>query len=352
MPWLERRFWPSPSRNDGPLGLPNRLLAKTAAAQADLLRKQVPIDDALQDPNVSPEQKRKLRLAREAKSFGEANLGLARTRNYEKFVQLQRPYVSYVVHAAPKNQLKPYLWSYPIIGQMPYKGFPDPEDAHAEADRMRAKGLDAYVRGVSAYSTLGWFRDPVLSSMLAYSDWDLVNTILHESTHATIFIKSESNFNERLASFIGNKGTESFYAKREGPNSIGLAGIRKENRDEKIFSEFITRELRELEAWYEERIHQAIPEPDRQARIKRIQEKFASDVRPRLSPGAYAGFESAEMNNARLLTYKLYLEDLSDFEKAYAALGEDMPKFVAFCKTLEGEKDPAGKLKSVSQPRL
>jgi predicted aminopeptidase len=325
-------------------------LIKSAAAQADILRRQVPLDDALADPKLSEAQKSKLRVAREAKAFGVSDLGLKKNKNYEAFAQLDRPYASYVVHGAARDELKPYLWKYPIVGEMPYKGYPDPEDAKEEAARLRADGYDAYVRGVSAYSTLGWLRDPILSSMLQYEEWDLVNTILHESTHATIFIRSEAGFNERLATFIGNKGTEAFYAKREGPGGATLAKIRRENEDERVFSEFISRELRGLEKWYDEQkgLKRPLDEAARQARIKQIQERFAADARPRLSPGSYNGFETAEMNNARLLTYRLYMEDLSDFERAFAAMGRDMPKFVAFCKRLEAETDPVAALRAAA----
>lgn len=326
-------------------------LIRSAASQAALLRKRVPLEDALRDPSLSDEQKSKLKIAREAKRFGEEKLGLKKTRNYETFVQLDRPYVSYVVHAAPKNELKPYLWNYPLVGEMPYKGFPTQKEAEEEAADLRAQGLDVHVRGVSAYSTLGWFRDPIFSSMLDYKEHDLVGTILHETTHATIFIRSESSFNERLATFIGNKGAEFFYALRDGPASPKLATITQDNEDERAFSRFISHELNSLELWYGQRLGQALDETERQARIKAIQERFAAQLRPKLSPGSYKGFESAAMNNAQLLTYRLYVEDLSDFEQAFAAMGHDMPRFVAFCKSLEQTDDPAAALKAAGAPR-
>lgn len=321
-------------------------LIRAATSHVSLLNKRVPLDEALADSKLTDDQKRKLRLAREAREFGETTLGLKKTRNYESFVQLERPYVSYVVHAAPKYELKPYLWSFPFVGSVPYKGYPDPESAKEEADRLRERGYDVYVRGVSAYSTLGWFRDPILSSMLRYEDWDLVNTIIHESTHATLFIGSETNFNERLASFVGNKGTELFYSKREGADSPSLASIRAENAEEKLFSAFISRELIAIDKWYESRKAEIIPEDERLARLKEIQTRFAAEVRPHLAPNRYRGFETTELNNARLLTYRLYVEDLSDFERAFGALGGDMVRFVEFCKSLEDAKDPVTALKA------
>ena len=165
-------------------------------------------------------------------------------------MQLDGPYVTYVVSAAPKDELVAYKWWFPIVGSLPYKGFPEPTGAHAEADELNKKGLDAYIRGVSAYSTLGWFSDPILSSMLEYKDYDLVDTIIHETVHATIYIKSEADFNERLAVFIGHKGTEAFYRQREGQDSKTLKAMADDTYDERLFSEFIFGEMHDLEAWY------------------------------------------------------------------------------------------------------
>lgn len=322
-------------------------LAKSAYSQAELLRRRIPVEDALKDSRLTEDQKRKLVLARDARHFAETELGLAKTKNYTSYVQLDGPFVTYVVNAAPKDELKPHLWKYPLVGSMPYKGFFEPKGAEEEAAALKAEGLDTYIRGVTAYSTLGWFRDPILSSMLAYKDHDLVNTIIHETVHATLFVKSEADFNERLATFIGNKGTEAFYAKREGPDGATLALMRKESEDDKLFGDFMKKELDSLEAWYVERKAKKLPftEDERLARIKEIQVRFASDVKPKLkSAGSYDKFEKAELNNARLLNYRLYFEDLGQFEKVFEKFGRDFSKMLAFCKSLEKSDDPVAEL--------
>lgn len=320
-------------------------LVKSAYSQADLLRRRVPLEEALKDPALTNEQKRKLLLAREAREFAEKSLGLKSTQNYTSYVQLDRPYVTYVVSAALKSELKPYNWNYPVVGSLPYKGYFNPADAKEEADALRAENLDVYVRGVSAYSTLGWFRDPLLSSMLAYRDHQLVNTIIHETVHATIYIKSEADFNERLATFIGNKGAEAFYRAKEGATGKTLARMADENRDDRVFSEFIGRELDSLERWYEERKTTAIPEPVRTERLGELKNRFLKDVRPKMSSAdSYKNFETAELNNARLLTYRLYYENLDDFEAVFQKLGGDFQKMLAFCKSLETADDPKADL--------
>jgi predicted aminopeptidase len=320
-------------------------LVKSAYSQADLLRRRVPLEEALKDAKLSDENKRKLLLAQEARDFAEKSLGLQPTKNYTSFVQLDRPYVTYVVSAAFKRDLTAWKWKYPIVGSLPYKGYFNPEDAKAEAAELRAKDLDVYVRGVSAYSTLGWFRDPILSSMLSYRDHQLVNTIIHETVHATIYIKSEADFNERLATFIGNKGAEAFYRAKEGEKSETLAKMAAENRDDKVFSEFIGKELDQLHKWYEERKGAPIAEDIRVARIAELKTRFRAEVRPRLSSeDSYKNFETAELNNARLLTYRLYYENLEDFETVFSQLGHDFHRMLEFCKSLEKSEDPKADL--------
>lgn len=320
-------------------------LVKSAYSQADLLRRRVPIEEALRDPKISEDHKKKLRVAEDARHFAEAELGLAHTKNYTTFVQLSAPYVTWVVSAAERNELKHYLWRYPLVGSMPYRGYFEPTGAKDEAKSMKEKGYDTYVRGVTAYSTLGWFRDPVLSSMLEYKDYDLVNTIIHETTHATVFIKSEADFNERLASFIGMKGTEAFYKTREGVDSGTLKRMHADQEDDKLFGEFISAELAKLDTWYAERKDKKIPEEERTARLKLIQTNFAADLKPRLNDKeGFKGFEKAELNNARLMTYRLYFEDLSQFEAVFQKLGASFPKMLEFAKSLEKSKDPVADL--------
>ena len=320
-------------------------LLKSAYSQADLLSKRVPIEKALQDPALSAEQKSKLVLARDARIFAENELGLAHTKNYTTFVQLKQPYVTWVVSASVKDELKHHLWKYPLIGEMPYKGFFDPQGAAEEAASLRADGFDTYVRGVTAYSTLGWFRDPVLSSMLGYKDYDLVSTIIHETTHATVFIKSEADFNERLATFIGEKGAEAFYLKREGADGATLKRMSDDSADEKRFAEFISRELDDVDKWYASRKSSPIPETERLARLKSIQEKFVAELKPKLKdPKGFSRFEKTELNNAQLLTYRLYFQDLSQFQKVFDKLGRDFPKMLEFCQTLAKTDDPVAAL--------
>lgn len=324
-------------------------IVKSAYNQFSMMSSQVSLDEAQKDPKLTDEQKRKIQLAQKAREFAETELALKPTKNYTKFVLLDRPYVTYVVSAAPKWKLEAYKWHYPIVGSMPYKGFFNEEDAKKEQESLKEENLDTYMRGVSAYSTLGWFKDPLLSSMLQYKDYDLVNTIIHETVHATLYIKHEADFNERMAVFLGNKGAEMFYLKLEGPNSPTLAAVKNENGDDKLFSTWLSVKLKALQAWYENLPKDQQIEEKRQEQFKQLQEDFKKELLPKLQSKTYTKFQDIKLNNARLLVYRTYMQDLGDFEKLYDKVGGDFKKFVEECKSLEKEKDPVEALKKKIQ---
>lgn len=322
-------------------------LFQSAYNQVKLLNARIPMEEALKDPRLSDEEKRKLILAQEVRHFAETELHLVTSKNYSSYVQLDRPYVTYVVSAAPKWELKHYEWSYPLVGKMPYKGYFNEADAKTEEQELQKQNLDTFMRGVSAYSTLGWFNDPLLSSMLRYQDFDLVNTIIHETVHATLYIKNSADFNERLANFLGMKGAELFYLKKEGPDSPTLKWVKNDNEDDKKFSEFISGELKNLSAWYKNLPETNRTEAVREEQFHAIQTRFEKDLMPQMKTESYKKFKDLKLNNARLLVYKTYMQDLSDFENLYESSGRDFAKFLEKCKALEGVKDPAATLKTL-----
>lgn len=321
-------------------------VAKSGYGQLELMRSRVPIQEALKNPHLDADKKSKLLLAEEARTFAEQVLHLKRTKNYQTYVELNRPYVTYVVSAAEKWRLQIYNFQYPLLGKMPYKGYFNEEDAKAEQQRLNKKDLDTYLRGVSAYSTLGWFNDPLLSSMLRYKEHDLVNTIIHETVHATLYIKNAADFNEQLATFLGNKGMELFYLQKEGPQSQTLKLVQDENHDNQIFSEFISDELNELREWYNNLPSDQRSPSVKEKRLQEIQIRFAKNLKPLLKTESYRMFDKLELNNARLLIYRTYVQDLSRFEKLYELTGKDYQKFIDKCRELEKSKDPEQELAS------
>lgn len=319
-----------------------------------LLTSTESIENALKSDKLTEEQKNKIRLTQEAKQFAYDKLGLKRSNNYSKFVDLKRRYVTYNVTASEKWKFEPYLWNFPIIGKAPYKGFYNEQMASDEAAEMQKKDYDTNLRGVSAYSTLGYMTDPLLSSMLNYSDYGLTNTIIHELTHTTLFIKDNVNFNERLAVFVANKGTEMFYLQREGPDSPTLKQVRLENEDDKMFSEFITGEINSLKKWYTDFDHSKNLPPSekealRQERLNQISQHFDQELKPRLKSKSYDRIFSHKLNNADLIDYNTYMKSLDVFEIVYQKVGATIPAFLEKCKELNKVDDAEAELTRWSQ---
>jgi predicted aminopeptidase len=324
-------------------------LLKSSYHQARILKQREDLEKVLANDAVPEEVKRKLRLAKDAKDFAENHLGLTSTKNYSTYVDLKRPYVSWIVQAAKEYELTPYLWHFPFVGSLPYKGFFSEREAREEASRLDPKEYDTYIRGVTAYSTLGWFHDPILNTMIAYPDADLVELIIHESVHATLYIKSQAEFNERLATYIGQLGAEKYFTAKEGKDSPTVKRIRLAREDQKLFSAFLSRQLKALEKWYQDHRDKVTPE-SKAERLKRIQRDFDSELKPRLRTEDFNRALSGELNNAVLVGYKTYNMDLTDFERLYDKLDGDIGTLITYCKNLEKEKDPAKALKDFLKP--
>ncbi len=313
--------------------------------QSKLINSRKPIDKMLRSEKLNEKQKAKLRLVGEVKAFGEGKLGLTKSPNYTTFIQLDEPHVTYIVQAAYAHELKPFLWKFPFVGEVPYKGYFRRKLAQEEAAGFDRAKYDTSVRGVSAYSTLGWFQDSVLSSMLRYEDNDLAELILHETIHTTLYIKSAAEFNERLATFMGHEGMKLFFEQRDGPDSPALKTALMDTADQKLFSAFITQELKDLKKWYEDNKGQVTTET-KNARIKELQARFTKDVMPRMKTKNYDDFGTRELNNAILLAYQTYEYSLEDFEKLYTRFNRDFAKTFEWLKTLKDEEKPAEKLRA------
>lgn len=315
-------------------------IMKSAHNQFSMMTTRQSIKHLLQSDQLEPALRKKLELTEQARVFAFTDLQLKKTENYATFIDLKRPYVTWVASASEKWQLKNYEWKYPIVGSMPYKGFFSEREAADEVDQLKAKNLDAFYRGVSAYSTLGWFTDSLLSSMLRYSDHDLVDTIIHELVHTTIYIKNNADFNERLAVFIGAKGAELFYLKQEGQNSPTLSKIKNENHDQMEFAKWISKEIQSLKAWYSQINEAERMEEKREKRLKEITDRFQSELEPKLKSDLYKNFKTLKLNNARLGLYSTYVQDIDVFEGALEKCQNDLVRFIKAVKTLEDEENP------------
>lgn len=181
-----------------------------AKGQFRVLWQAVPLEEILSRKDLPDSTRYKLELIQQVKAFGEEELGINPSKNYTTFFDQEGKDILWMVTACPPFSLEPKKWNFPLIGSFGYKGFFDLEKAKKERAYWKEKGYDSDIRVVAGWSTLGVFRDPILSSMLLREDAELISLILHELTHGTVFIKDNTALNENLASFIGDQGAIRF----------------------------------------------------------------------------------------------------------------------------------------------
>lgn len=311
-------------------------LLKQGYGQASLLLQRESMEAASKDDRLSAEQRERLSLVAAAKAYALRAIGLKHTGSYEQVVVLNRSAVTYVVSGAPKDALQPYLWHFPVVGAVPYKGFFDKSDAEAEKRSLESQGYDAYLRGVAAFSLLGWLPDPIYSSLLKYDPPVLANIIIHELTHATVYLKGESSFNEGFATFVGNKGAVGFLTERYGANSPEVRYAEGSLRDEQRFTRFLSEVVAELRGLYR---RPYTIEEKLQRREALFAEAKARFVLIPYETDYFSGFAKTPLNNAYLMTHLTYQSNTERFERVYERLGRDLPKLVRFFRD-EVAKNP------------
>ncbi len=299
-----------------------RYLAQAGCGQIDLLLRARDIDAAAADPHLDPRTRALLRLVPAIKHFGEEN-SLRPTANYHRFVQLDRNAVVWVVTASEPLRFRPKTWWFPIVGTVPYLGWFDREDAHELADELRAQGWDSDVGAADAYSTLGWFDDPVLSTMIPEGEeavGELVNVILHESTHATLYIDGQTRFNESLAEYTAGKLTRAYLDRRYGASSAEKAAYLDAERRGDERSAIMHRAHDTLEKLYAS----SLPREEKLAEKQRILDALRAEThfhRP--------------INNATLAAFKNYNSGTPELDALLQACGGSFARFFASLSTLK-----------------
>lgn len=209
-----------------------------------------PIEDFLANPDFPDSLKAKLRLIQDIRKYAIDSLGLKDTDNYKTLYDQRGEELMWVVQACEPFQLKAKTWSFPVVGTVPYKGFFEKQKALDERTRLQTEGYDVSIRNPGGWSTLGWFTDPILSGMLKRNEGDLASLIIHEMVHATVFIKDNVDFNENLASFIGDTAAYYFLASRYGNNSAEFNQYWQEDQDYRKYSKHILKGTRMLDSLY------------------------------------------------------------------------------------------------------
>jgi predicted aminopeptidase len=285
-------------------------LAQAVWSEARILVRREPIPDVLARPGLDPTRAERLRLALAVRTFARDALGLAVGESYATFVDIDGEAPVHVVSAAYRDRLESYLWRYPIVGRLPYRGFFDRADADAAAARLEAQGLDVEVRPAAAFSTLGWFADPLLSSTVAEPPVGLAETIIHELFHATHWRPGDVAFNESAATWTGHRGAIAFFC----PGGPGADDLRCHEARRRWA---VTRARGRLFAHLAARLHKLYAAPPPPATRERLRGRLAARAGRALEARGLGRLaELSPPNNARLLGLRLYTTGLEAFERA------------------------------------
>jgi predicted aminopeptidase len=219
--------------------------------QISLILQSQPVAKVLDDPAFPDSLKLKLRLVEEVKRYTVDSLGLNPSKNYTTVYNQHGKPILFTITACEPYAFKPKEWTFPLLGTVSYKGFFNLEKARKEYESLILAGYDVDMYSPSGWSTLGWFQDPILSNMLQRSNGTLINLIIHELSHGTIYVKNNVNFNENLANFVADKGTEEFIKDRFGVHSKQFQDYEYKKEDEKRFSDYMLRSTKSLDSLYD-----------------------------------------------------------------------------------------------------
>ncbi len=324
--------------------LPGCYIVKQSCYQLKLLGDMQPFSKVLADPKTPKPMKDKIRLVMKVKRFAVRELGLRNTGSYSHFIKIKGKFVAYGLSAAPKDQLKPMMWRFPVVGLMPYVGFFNKKDALKAENNLKKRGFDTKVRGIPAYSTLGFFKDPLVSTLLNYHETELANTVIHEMTHETVYIRNHVKFNEALAMFVGNQGALLFFEKYYGKKSKWVRYIKACNHDDLLFSKFVRKLSKDLKKFYAQPLTKEKKIIQRVRIYKKAQLEFKRKFLPKMRTENYDWFPRVNLNNAWILSFSRYFLDLTTIEKVYLYFDQDMKKTIAFFKKLKDIKADPEKL--------
>jgi len=295
-----------------------------------------PVEYYLNDPAFPDSLKARLRLIDEVRQFAIDSLHLKDTENYHTVFDQKGQEIMWVVTASEPFQLKPKTWHFPVVGTVPYKGYFNKELAIAERDQLIAEGYDVSVRNPGAWSTLGWFTDPILTGMLTRSEGDLASLIIHEMVHATFWVKDSVTFNENLASFIGDTAAYQFLEWKYGADSDQYRTYLYEDQDYRTYSAYVLKASQRLDSLYGT-YTEAMPVEEKKAKKEKTIRSIVAHMDTlnlRLVARPSQRFSQRLPNNAYFLAYRHYQSKQTVFEKELDSLFHgDLRAYVKFLST-------------------
>ncbi len=300
--------------------------AQGAAGQWKIMREARPIPEVMGECfGETTKVKERLALVQELRAFASRELQLPAERQYDRYTDLHRDFVVWVVHAAPEFSVEAKTWWYPVLGKLKYRGYFSEADAQREGARLRAQGMDVVVGGTEAYSTLGFLRDPVLNTFLGRSDAELAELIFHELTHQRLYLKGDTDFNEALATAVGEAGAR-LWLKSKGR----LTDLDSYNREHRLHRDIIAAMLSTREDLSRLYAQHAGSPPDKLRAFKTAAfSRLRDEARGlRIAACVPLPHRMPLVNNAGLNSVAAYYAMLPGFERLIAAENGDIPAFL------------------------
>ena len=307
----------------------------------ELMAKRKPVDDILMDENSDAELIGQLELARDIRDFATSDLALPDNGSYRSYVDLGRDSVTWAVFATPEFSLKPQLWCFPFAGCVPYRGYFSKQDAERFAEGLREEGFDVHVGGTTAYSTLGWFDDPLLNTMMLRGETGMAGIIFHELAHQAVYIEDDTSFNEAFAVAVQEEGVRRWLRQHRSAESLQAYEQALERKSEFIALLRRTRE-RLQEIYSSERTEDEL----RAAKLATFHEMHTEYQQLKdawSGSNAYDWWFKGALNNAKLAAVSVYRDLVPSFNRLLEACDGEFERFYASVEELSA-LDPKTRL--------
>ena len=309
--------------------------------EMEILRKSRASDSVIADPDTSPDISRQLEKVERMRRFAMDHLALPADECFGKYADIGRPHVVWVIYATPEFSMGPKTWSYPVVGKMDYRGYFRERDAENLADQLRRDGHDVYVGGVDAFSTLGWFHDPVLNTFINYPDIHLAETIFHELTHLEVFRRGDTVFNESLAEVVAEEGVKR-WLQHEGRlddlNKYEQLLVRRRE-----FYQEIDRSRASLETLYASGKPAAEMRREKAAILGELHDQFR-ELHERWGGRGLEAWLQENINNGHIVSLRIYSDQMPEFRALLKESGGDFARFFKTADCLKRrDHDPAAR---------
>ncbi len=306
--------------------------------QMDILRNRRSIADLLDDPNIPAKLRKELLFILSVRDFAEKNLQLPVKNHYLSYVEVNRPYVVWNVFAAPEFSLTPKTWCFPVVGCVAYRGYFSQQDAYRFGDSLKQKGFDVYIGGAIAYSTLGWFDDPVLSTFLNLNEADLAGLIFHELAHSVLYISDDTAFNESFATAVEQEGLRRWQVALNDPKGYEeWLGKRQQHQK---FTNLVVKYRTRLHDLYAGNLPLDEKRNRKAAFFQQMRSEFFQLKSDREEMAAYDYWFKDPPNNAQLISVATYNDWVPAFNRMLSETGGDLEQFYQKCRLL-AKKDAA-----------